>query len=238
MLQDVLKNYNTAEAKDHLVSLFSSSPSAQGRSKRFATRLNVQSGLSEASMYPQFSATPSQGVGLLLDLELPRIHCRTLQQFFNKLKRSFEANTGLKPPKILPPRRQIEEAWKLMPGPLKAKSVVVGSSISVHWCICDWLVYLHSTPALWSTRKFWTTTSQERQVSVVLRGDSLSMAGTSWTQPNCSILNLREHSRLLSGLWVVALAYKDDKDIEIIRPLWAEVLQVCNVVKTEVLARF
>ena len=73
---------------------------------------------------------------------------------------------------------------------------------------------------------------------MVLRGDAFPVAGTSWTQLNCSILNQGEHSRLLSGLWVVALAYKDDKDIEIIRQLWAEVLQVCSAVKTEVLAGF
>ena len=104
-------------------------------------------------MYPQFSATRSQGVGLLLDLGLARKRYRTLQQFLNNLKRSFKANTGPKPPKILPPRQQMEKASKATWGPLKSKSVVVGSSISVHWCISHWLVYLHSTSALWSTIK-------------------------------------------------------------------------------------
>ena len=111
MVQDFLKGYNAAEAEDLLVSFFSSSPPGKGLFKRVATRLNVQSGLSEASMYPQFPATPSQGVGLLLDLGLPRKRSRTLQQFLNNLNLSFKANTGLKLPKILPPRRQMEKAW-------------------------------------------------------------------------------------------------------------------------------
>ena len=161
MLQDFLKNHNAAEAEDLFISFFPTFPRAKDLFKRGASRLNVQSGLSEASMYPQFSATPLQGDALLLDLGLPRKRYRALQQFFNNLKRSFKANTGLKPPRILPPRREMETVWKAMQGPLKAKSVVVGSSTIVHWCISNWLVYLHSTPALRSTIKFGATTSQE-----------------------------------------------------------------------------
>ena len=45
--------------------------------------------------------------------------------------------------------------------------------------------------------------------------------------------NKGEHSMLLCGSWDVAHAYKDDKDVEIIRQLSAEVLQVCGVLRTE-----
>ena len=72
----------------------------------------------------------------------------------------------------------------------------------------------------------------------MLRGEAFLVAGTSRVQLNCSILNQGEHGRLLSGFRVVGLAYKDDRDIEIIRHLLAQVLQVCSAVTTEVLARF
>ena len=105
MLLDLLKTYNAAEADQLLVTFFSSSPRAKGPFRRVATRLNVQSGLSGASMYPQFPATASHGVALLLESGI-RMKCyRTLQQFFSNLKRFFKAATGIKPPKILPPRR-------------------------------------------------------------------------------------------------------------------------------------
>ena len=94
------------------MSFCSNSLCAKGAFKHIARRLYVLGRLSEASIYPHFSAGPSQGIDQLLDLGLLKNGTSCYSSFYNNWKRSFKANKGLKPPQILPPGQVMEKAGR------------------------------------------------------------------------------------------------------------------------------
>lgn len=165
---------------------------------------------------PSF-CTPLEAVGLLVQLGLSRARYRSLI--------TFGRRNGFR---LFPARTAVNREWRAMAALQKLRSSTdpsTGAS-AVFWPLEDWLEYVAGQPILMDALVD-TPDPRDEGMTLIVRGDGYPVAGCSWTQMNVTLRNFGRKARTTSHMFVLGLAYRDDKDMQVLGKLWRHNLQVC-----------
>ena len=170
----------------------------------------------EGLKIPPF-CTPLEAVGLLVQLGLSRKRYRSLI--------TFGRRNGMK---FFPSRTAVNREWLAMAAlqKLRTSTDPVSGASAVFWPFEDWLEYLQGEPILMAALEDAPDPNDEGLVLIV-RGDGYPVSGTNWTQMNITLRNFGRKARTTSHMFVLGLAYRDDKDMQVLGTLWRHNLQVC-----------
>ena len=169
--------------------------------------------------------SPQDAVGLILDLGIPRKRYKILLSFMSKQARKLYFRTGYDYGTPFPSFDRVLVAWE---GMLKGNLTVlktrdpVSGVCAVQWPFNQWLAYVMDQPALdqleWEKGRV--------KLTFIVRGDGFPVAGSNWSHLNVTIRQWGKATRTVSHNFVVAIAYKDDKDTQILARCWKETIEV------------
>ena len=164
-------------------------------------------------------------IGLLMDLNVPKVGFRHMMQYMSRRGLSYMAATGLPFPRPIPTRDAFTDAWKELVTPLDLRlpvSVPDPFASGRSWPLPSWARYVQSCPSLVDTID-WT-----RPLTFIVRGDAYPCAGGSLTQLSIGLLNHGARGRTPAYLWVIGMAVCGDKDMAALPTIWAGNLMVCG----------
>ena len=164
-------------------------------------------------------------VGLLMDLNVPKLGFRHVSEYMSRRGSAYSAATGLPFPHPIPTRDTFTDTWKELVTPLDLQppvSVPDPPASGRSWPLPSWAPYVQSRPSLVETID-WT-----RPVTFIVRGDAYPCAGGSWTQLSIGLLNHGARGRTPAFLWVIRMAVCGDKDMGALATIWADNLKVCG----------
>ena len=167
--------------------------------------------------------SPIQAVCLIVALGLPRAKYRHVLSFASAKQQAYFNATGVRVPNLFPGRRTVEDTWKRLTRLCALESPTwYNNTVLISWPLEEWLEYVQSRDAIWDT-----VADPQDGITLIIRGDGYPVAGCSWTQKNVCIMDHGRHARTTSHMWVLSLAYASDKDMEDLKILWKNNVEVC-----------
>ena len=108
-------------------------------------------------------------IGLLMDLNLPKLGFRHVSEYMSRRGSAYTAATGLPFPRPIPTRDTFTDTWKELVTPLDLRppvSVPDPPASGRSWPLPSWARYVQSRPSLADTID-WT-----RPLTFIVRGDA------------------------------------------------------------------
>lgn len=167
--------------------------------------------------------SPEEAVAMLVDLGVSRRGYRKLLASANK---DWVGHRRLL--RLLPGRRRVQRAWLQMAAEQKLTTVKLheDNAIAVYWPWDEWLRYLETQPILMDALAAEPDDNTDEGLVFIVRGDGFPVAGSAWTQLNVTLRNFGRKARSTSHTFVIGLAYRDDKDMDVVGRLFRANLQV------------
>ena len=160
---------------------------------------------------------------LIVALGLCRAKESHLLSFASAKQKAYFNATRVCVPNLLPGQRTVEDTWKSLTSLCALESPTwYNNTVSISWPLEEWLEYVQSQDAIWDT-----VADPQDGITLIFRGDGYPVAGCSWTQSNVSIMDHGRHARTTSDMWVISLAYANDKNMEDLTILWKNNVEVC-----------
>jgi hypothetical protein len=169
--------------------------------------------------------SPDDAVGLILDLGIPRSRYKTLLSFMNERAKRLVSATGYQYGNPFPSFKKMEVAWTgMLEGNLAVLQTQdpVSGVWAVQWPFNQWLDYINRQPQL---AKF-DFDDPVNTLTFIVRGDGFPVAGGNWSHLNVTVRQWGRRSRQVSHNFVIAIAYKDDKDPKILARCWKDTIEV------------
>ena len=140
--------------------------------------LNRSKQLEAVKQYASFLFPAPDLLGLLMDLNIPKVGFRAVSEYMSRRGVAYTAATGYPFPRPIPSRDQFSDTWKEMAKPLELwPPVSVSDPLASgrSWPLQSWARYVQSRPPLadvidWS-----------RPLTFLVRGDVYPCAGGSWS---------------------------------------------------------
>ena len=164
-------------------------------------------------------------IGLLMDLNVPKLGFRHVSEYMSRRGSAYSAATGLPFPRPIPTGDTFTDTWKELVTPLDLQPPVSISDPPASrrsWPLPSWARYVQSRRSLVETIG-WT-----RPLTFIVHGDAHPCAGGSWTQLSIGLLNHGAGGGTPAYLWVIGMAVCGDKDMAALATIWADNLKVCG----------
>ena len=147
-------------------------------------------------------------IGLLMDLNVPKLGFRHVSEFMSRRGSAYTATTGLPFPRPIPTREKFMDTWKELATPLELRppvSILDPPTSGRSWPLQSWAKYVQSRPSLVNH------IDRTRPLTFIMRGDAHLCAGGTWTQLSIGPLNHGIRGRSPAYLWVIGMAVCGDK---------------------------